>query len=110
MSIVFAAGFLVPQQPGHLDYFRGAAAAFPGALFPPVPPLGDVSVRANDLANQINAAFPAGPILTSTSISAARRRTKRQTTVWSAWNQPPGSHSPNRPGPRPTISAKSATT
>jgi triacylglycerol lipase len=62
MSVVFAAGFLVPQQLAGLEYFRGAAAAFPGALFPPVPTLGDVPTRANDLANQINTAFPNSPI------------------------------------------------
>lgn len=62
MSVVFAAGFLVPQQLAGLEYFRGAAAAFPGALFPPVPPLADVKTRAARLASEINAAFPAGPI------------------------------------------------
>jgi triacylglycerol lipase len=62
MSVVFAAGFLVPQQILGQEYFRGAAAAFPGALFPPVPPIADVATRANNLAREINAAFPAGPI------------------------------------------------
>ena len=62
MSIVFAAGFLVPQHLLGQDYFRGAAAAFPNALFPPVPPTGDVQTRANVLAREIQARFPAGPI------------------------------------------------
>jgi triacylglycerol lipase len=62
MNVVFASGFLVPQRLAGLEYFRGAAAAFPAALFPPVPPIGDVRSRANDLANRINAAFPNGPI------------------------------------------------
>jgi triacylglycerol lipase len=62
MSVVFAAGFLVPQQILGQEYFRGAAPAFPGALFPPVPPIADVSTRANKLATEINAAFPNGPI------------------------------------------------
>src|ERR1700733_11820599 len=62
MSVVFAAGFLVPQQLAGLEYFRGAAAAFPGSLFPPVPALGGLSTRADDLAKQINTAFPIGPI------------------------------------------------
>lgn len=62
MNIVFAAGFLVPQRLAGVEYFRGAASAFPSALFPPVPPLGNVSVRATDLANRIDSAFPSGPI------------------------------------------------
>jgi triacylglycerol lipase len=62
MSLVFAAGFLVPQHLAGKDYFRGVAAAFPGALFPSVPSVGDVPTRAHALAQQINAAFPQGPI------------------------------------------------
>jgi triacylglycerol lipase len=62
MGVVFAAGVLVPQQFAGQEYFRGAKKAFPGALFPPVPTLADVPARANDLANEINAAFPNGPI------------------------------------------------
>ena len=62
MSIVFASGFLVPQQIAGQAYFRGAAAAFPGALFPPVPPIADIRTRADRLASEINAAFPNGPI------------------------------------------------
>ena len=62
MGVVFAAGFLVPQHLVGLDYFRGVAAAFPGALFPGVPPVADVATRAHALAARIDAAFPAGPI------------------------------------------------
>lgn len=62
MSVVFAAGFFVPQHLTGKDYFRLAKSAFPNALFPPVPPLGDVATRANQLANEINIAFPEGPI------------------------------------------------
>ena len=62
MGVVFAAGFLVPQQLGRMEYFRGAAAAFPGALFPLVPAFGSISTRATELARQIDSAFPAGPI------------------------------------------------
>lgn len=62
MSVVFAAGFLFPQHLAGKDYFRGVAAAFPGAIFPDVPPVGDVPTRANALAERINAAFPSGPI------------------------------------------------
>src|ERR1043166_1179970 len=62
MNVVFAAGFLVPQQLGTVDYFRGAKQAFPNALFPPVPIVGDVVTRATDLAKEIDAAFKTGPI------------------------------------------------
>ena len=62
MSVVFAAGFLVPQQIAHQDYFRGIANAFPGAIFPNVPVAGTVVVRGNALAGQINALCPPGPI------------------------------------------------
>ena len=62
MNLAFAAGVLVPQHfVGH-DYFRAAAAAFPGALFPAVPTTSTVAARAEALAQQIDAAFPAGPI------------------------------------------------
>jgi len=62
MNLVFAAGVLVPQHFVGLDYFRGAAAAFPGALFPGVPTTSSVAARAEALAEKIDAAFPAGPI------------------------------------------------
>ena len=53
MSVVFAAGFLVPQQVGPASYFRGVAAAFPGAFFPNVPTVADIGGRANALAGQL---------------------------------------------------------
>ena len=54
MNLVFAAGFLVPQQVfGVLDYFRGLREAFPGACFPNVPPAGSIEARARALADQI---------------------------------------------------------
>ena len=65
MSVVFAAGFLVPQQFADKDYFRGAKTAFPDALFPPVPPVADVSTRAGVLANRINGAGPSTSLHTS---------------------------------------------
>ena len=58
MNIVFAAGVLVPQHFVGLDYFRGAADAFPGALFPGVPTTSSVATRAEALAAKIAAAFP----------------------------------------------------
>lgn len=62
MNLVFAAGVLVPQHIAGLDYFRGARAAFPGALFPAVPTTSSVAARADALAEQIVAAFPTGSI------------------------------------------------
>ena len=62
MSVVFAAGFLVPQQIAGKAYFRDVKQAFPDALFPPVPPLADIRTRAGQLASEINRAFPNGPI------------------------------------------------
>jgi triacylglycerol lipase len=62
VSVVFAAGYLVPQQIAGKAYFRDAKQAFPDALFPPVPPLADIRTRAGQLASEINGAFPKGPI------------------------------------------------
>ena len=62
MNLVFASGVLVPQHILGLDYFRGAHAAFPGALFPAVPVTSSLDARAEALAQQIDAAFPVGPI------------------------------------------------
>jgi triacylglycerol lipase len=62
MSVVFAAGFLVPQHVGPANYFRGVANAFPGSFFPGVPPVADVVTRATALAAAINGALPNGPI------------------------------------------------
>src|SRR5262249_11785271 len=58
--IVFCSGFLVPQRIGTFEYFRGGRKAFPGAVFPQVPPLGDVKSRAQALAASIKDL--AGPI------------------------------------------------
>jgi len=62
MNLVFASGFFVPQRFLQQDYFRDLRTAFPGALFPIVPPDGTVQVRATALAHQINESFPNGPI------------------------------------------------
>jgi triacylglycerol lipase len=62
VNLVFAAGVLVPQHIAGLDYFRGARAAFPGALFPAVPVTAAIDVRASAFAEQVDAAFPQGPV------------------------------------------------
>ena len=62
MNLVFASGFLIPQRLKGLDYFRGVAQQYPGALFPRVDVTGSVAVRASQLAEQIEAAFPTGRI------------------------------------------------
>ena len=65
MNLVFAAGFLVPQQILVVDYFRGLRAAFPGACFPKVPVTGSIEARARALVDEITRfAFPdpAAPI------------------------------------------------
>ncbi len=62
MNLVFASGFLIPQSLKRLDYFRDVAKQYPGALFPRVALAGNVELRANQLAEQIEAAFPEGRI------------------------------------------------
>ncbi|MBZ5557124.1 MAG: hypothetical protein LAO77_07590 [Acidobacteriia bacterium] len=62
MNLVFASGVLVPNHLAGLEYFRGAAAAFPGAIFPVVPPTETIANRAAVLAEKIDKAFPAGDI------------------------------------------------
>ena len=62
MSLVFASGFLIPQSLRGLDYFRDLRKQYRGALFPRVAVAGSVEVRANQLAEQIEAAFPSGRI------------------------------------------------
>lgn len=62
MNLVFASGFLIPQRLKRLDYFRDVASKYPGALFPRVALAGSVELRANQLAEQIAAAFPNGRI------------------------------------------------
>ena len=65
MNLVFASGFLLPQQLPGIDYFRGLEAHFRGrheTLFPKVSPLGSVEKRANELADAIRQRFPSGAI------------------------------------------------
>ena len=65
MNLVFASGFLVPQQFAGINYFRGLKEHLAGkhhALFPDVPPLGSSEQRAEKLADEIAAEFPQGPI------------------------------------------------
>ena len=62
MNLVFASGFLIPQRLKGLDYFRDVAKIYPDALFPHVDVGANVEVRANQLAAQIDAAFPNGRI------------------------------------------------
>jgi triacylglycerol lipase len=62
MSLVFASGFLIPQQVKMFHYFRDIAKQYPGALFPRVDVSSSVAVRANQLAEQIETAFPSGRI------------------------------------------------
>jgi triacylglycerol lipase len=67
MNLVFASGFLVPQQLLGIDYFRGLQEHLAGrheAIFPEVPPTGAAEQRASLLADAIHQAYPqgAGPI------------------------------------------------
>ena len=65
MNLVFASGFLVPQQFLGIDYFRGMSAHLAGrhdALFHVVPPVGTSEMRAQSLADAIQQKFPAGPV------------------------------------------------
>jgi triacylglycerol esterase/lipase EstA (alpha/beta hydrolase family) len=62
MNLVFASGVLVPQHLLHLDYFRAISEAFPGSLFSQTPVTAGIEARADALAEQIDQAFPAGPI------------------------------------------------
>jgi triacylglycerol lipase len=71
MNLVFASGFLVPQEVAGIKYFRGLEdrlkqATGHAVLFPRVDPLKDATVRGQQLADAIQAAinggFPAGPI------------------------------------------------
>ena len=67
MNLVFASGFLVPQQVLGVEYFRGlqahlAQAGGHTALFPLVPPTGSCESRARVLADAIQQAYPAGAI------------------------------------------------
>ena len=62
MNLVFASGFLIPQTLKRLAYFRDIAKLYPDALFPRVSLTGSVELRAHQLAEQIQAAFPRGRI------------------------------------------------
>jgi len=67
MNLVFASGFLAPQQLHGINYFRGlqshiAQAGRHTAIFPEVPPAGTSETRAPILARAIQQAFPNGPI------------------------------------------------
>jgi triacylglycerol lipase len=67
MNLVFASGFLVPQNLIGIDYFRGlqthiAETSGHAALFPIVPPIGTSEERARVLADAIQQAYPEGPV------------------------------------------------
>ena len=67
MNLVFASGFLVPQDILGIDYFAGLQAHIAGAglhdaVFPVVPPLATCEVRAGVLADAIQTAFPNGEV------------------------------------------------
>jgi len=62
MSLVFASGYLIPQRIKGLEYFRDVPERYPGALFPCVDLTASVEDRANQLAEQIDRAFPKGRI------------------------------------------------
>jgi triacylglycerol lipase len=66
MNLVFASGFLVPQQVLGLEYFRGLEAHLQAgghtALFPLVPPTETCESRARVLADAIQQAYPAGAV------------------------------------------------
>ena len=65
MNLVFASGFLLPQQLPGIDYFRGLEAHIGNrhqTVFPHVPPLGGCADRALMLADKIQQRFPNGPI------------------------------------------------
>jgi triacylglycerol lipase len=65
MNLVFASGFLAPQNLLGIDYFHGVQAHIAGShatLFPVVPPFGTCEERARVLADAIQQAFPEGPV------------------------------------------------
>jgi triacylglycerol lipase len=62
MNLVFAHGFLIPKHLLGMEYFRGVHTAFPNALVSQVPVIAGIETRANALAEQIDKAFPTGPI------------------------------------------------
>ncbi len=65
MNLVFASGFLVPQNLLGIDYFRGMKGHLAGrhtALFPVVPSTATSEERARVLADAIHEKFPQGPV------------------------------------------------
>src|SRR5690348_17253469 len=63
MNLVFASGFLIPQQFLGIHYFRGLDTHLAGKpLFHVVPPVGTSEDRARILGDAINERFPSGPV------------------------------------------------
>jgi triacylglycerol lipase len=66
MKLVFASGFLVPQHPPGINYFRDVKAHVEAqgheTVFPDVPPLDTCEKRAIPLAEQIIQRYPTGNI------------------------------------------------
>lgn len=67
MNLVFASGFLIPQRILGVDYFSGLErhireTSTHTAIFPAVKPVASSDLRARDLAAQIRAHFPDGPV------------------------------------------------
>jgi triacylglycerol lipase len=67
MNLVFASGFLLPQQLGSVEYFNGiqqlvTSKRHPSPVLHIVEPLGASKVRAAGLATKIRAQFPSGPL------------------------------------------------
>ena len=66
MNLVFASGFLVPQQFFGINYFRGVRDHViqegHHPLMPKVPPFGSSAERAEALASAIQQTFPTGPV------------------------------------------------
>lgn len=66
MKLVFASGFLVPQHPPGINYFRDLKAHVEAqgheTVFPDVPALDSCEKRAIPLAQQIDEKYPVGDI------------------------------------------------
>jgi triacylglycerol lipase len=67
MNLVFASGFLVPQQFLGINYFRGLKKHLDDqgvhqSIFPLVDATGTTQRRAQQLADAIQAAYPTGPV------------------------------------------------
>jgi triacylglycerol lipase len=66
MNLVFASGFLVPQQFLGFNYFRDVRQHViqegHHAIMPKVPPLGTCEERADALASAIHQTFPTAPV------------------------------------------------